>query len=426
MQDNHDQYQSLFWSLSMPLKYTGLMHNDFAGVTIGTGIGKNLQLQEMMLSMLSLGGKIFVLDYDGSLKNFCEILRGQYISFDPAKPISINPFSSLSFSGVSFENDKFSAEARDEFLASVFAILAHMVAANCGTTDLQQKILKRALAEVWEKQKNDTQIDDIASWLNSQPEFAARELGRMLFDYTTKGAYGAFFTGDAAVDLNADIIMIETEHLRNSPDLMVVIIQTMLARINHSLLKSNISKPSLIIINEQIQALGSKSAGGTGMLEQLKALFTKNVTTEQVTEEVLPQKPVTDIGKVTKIKEWSYDPTYIQEEAINYRKSVIPAGTKVNLLENAAWGMRLLFIDGEVEEQVAWASTQEGRVMLVGGGIHSKLAIVLGREAFSDQSGVLQKRYNIKNVPAIVEQEGAMLSVKEIKILRKKGGVDKN
>lgn len=191
------------------------------------GSGKSVLMQEMMLSVLGVGGRVFVLDYGKSFKNLCQVLSGNYIEFDPSNAISINPFSE-----VPTGSDKASSDARSDFLASFPITLATMAAPKSGTTDLQQTNLAKALKACWDKKQNNTEIDDIADWLLEQKDNqVANDLGRMLFNYTTDGPYGGFFTGKAEVTIDADIVVIETDHLRNYPDLMAVVTQIMITHI---------------------------------------------------------------------------------------------------------------------------------------------------------------------------------------------------
>ena len=60
------------------------------------GSGKSVFMQELMLTVLGIGGKVFVLDYGRSFKRTCQILQGTYIEFDLKEPISLNPFSEVS------------------------------------------------------------------------------------------------------------------------------------------------------------------------------------------------------------------------------------------------------------------------------------------------------------------------------------------
>lgn len=219
------------------------------------GSGKSVLMQEMMLTILGVKGKVFVFDYGKSFKNLCQELGGNYIEFNPSQPVSINPFSE-----VPTGEDKISAEARTDFLASFPITLGTMAAPKFGTTDLQQTLLTQALRESWDLKGVDTQIDDIAAWLLTQDNLVANDLGRMLFNYTKDGAYGGFFAGKAELTLNADIVVIETDHLRNFPDLMAVVTQVMITHINHTMAKGKTDKPNLIVFDEMAKTLKSPLA----------------------------------------------------------------------------------------------------------------------------------------------------------------------
>jgi conjugal transfer ATP-binding protein TraC len=221
---------------------------NIAGVS---GSGKSVLMQAMMLDVLGIGGKVFVLDYGKSFKNLCEVLEGNYIEFNPSRPISINPFTSIPTG-----NDRVSTEARADFLASFPITLATMAAPKEGTSDLQQTNLDRALKECWDARGNDLRIDDIADWLGKQENNnVANDLGRMLFKYTNKGAYGGFFSGKAEVSLNADIVVIETDHLRNYQDLLAVVMQIMMTHINATMAKGRMDRVNLLVFEEIMKTL---------------------------------------------------------------------------------------------------------------------------------------------------------------------------
>ena len=116
-------------------------------------------------------------------------------------------------------------------------------------------------------------------------------------------------------------------------------------------------------------------------------------------------------------RSWTYDPTLIQIEPIldHQGKVIVAAGTTINPLDQVSWGKPLLLIDGEDSEQIEWAIKQQGEIVLINGSpiILSKQ---LEREVFFDQGGLITERFNIEAVPAIVEQEGNLLKVSEVKI----------
>ncbi|MDC0864369.1 TraC family protein [Rickettsiaceae bacterium] len=220
-----------------------------------SGSGKSVLMEEIMLSTLGLGGKVFVLDHGKSFKKICKELNGNHIDCDPSRPISINPFSN-----VPTGTDRVSTEARADFLAYFPITLSTMAAPKEGTSDLQQSFLSQALREVWNQKQTKTEIDDIADWLLNHETETAKNLGRMLFNYTSEGAYGGFFKGKAEVTLDADIVVIETDHMRNSKDLMAVVIQIMTTHINNTMAKGRTDKPNLLVFDEMKKTLKSPLA----------------------------------------------------------------------------------------------------------------------------------------------------------------------
>ena len=170
------------------------------------GSGKSVFMQELMLSVLGVGGRVFVLDYGRSFKRTCLLLGGNYIEFDVKNPISINPFSEIPAGG-----SEDSIEAQVDFLASFPSILATMAAPQYGTNDLQQPVLQKALIAVWQEKGSKAEVTDIANWLLKRDESYAQELGNMLFPFTRDGQYGKFFSDKAKLSLSSDIVVIETE-----------------------------------------------------------------------------------------------------------------------------------------------------------------------------------------------------------------------
>jgi conjugal transfer ATP-binding protein TraC len=105
------------------------------------------------------------------------------------------------------------------------------------------------------------EITDIAHWLSQREETYAKELGNMLFPFTANGQHGRFFSGKAKLSLNADIVVIETDHLRSVPELLAVVVQVMIVHINQSMVKGNRNRPGLIMIDEAWKLLAGKRSG---------------------------------------------------------------------------------------------------------------------------------------------------------------------
>lgn len=183
--------------------------------------------------------------------------------------------------------------------------------------------------------------------------------------------------------------------------------------------------------------------------------------------------PVSGIESATEDRVFYFDPSYTLDKdvVLPCGKILHKAGTKVNPLEHEDLNRRLFFIDGRQEAQVLWLkeildgrllaqekkeqdekargreqkhqSAQsdkknqgdlkvrietkidpkmvlvEDRVILVGGSVF-KLKEILGEshadKVYFDQAGELTTKFGIRVVPAVVEQEGLVLRLKEIKL----------
>ena len=252
--------QLMFWSPFGPalIPQQGVMiqpNENFNLCVAGvSGSGKSVFLQEIMLSILGVGGKVFILDYDRSFQRTCQILKGNYIAFDLQRPVSLNPFSEISEKQADFED-------RTVALANISSVLASMAAPLDGVTDLQNEALQEALAAVWEAKKSKAEITDVADWLLKQKDDGDKNLGRMLYPFTNRGKYGKFFSGPAGISLNNKIVVIETENLRAETELLSVVIQMMIVHINQAMIKGDRKHPFLIMIDEAKKLLTGKASG---------------------------------------------------------------------------------------------------------------------------------------------------------------------
>lgn len=231
-------------------------HNYNVCIAGQSGSGKSVFMQELMVSTLGIGGKVFVLDFGRSFERTCKLLKGQHIEFDLRRPISLNPF--LKIPNGHLDED---AALRHEMLAAIKPILQVMVAPTKGTEDKHNSRLERALKDAWNRYKQATTIDHIYQSLIVDPNPNYRELGDMLFSFTREGDYGKFFSGKTQASLDGDLVVIETDHLRSFPHLMAVLVQMMILQINQTMARGNRQQPFLIIIDEAWKLLTGKDTG---------------------------------------------------------------------------------------------------------------------------------------------------------------------
>ena len=139
---------------------------------------------------------------------------------------------------------------------------------------------------------------------------------------------------------------------------------------------------------------------------------------------------VKGIKKTTKVRSFTFDPTYILLEDIYLPSGELlhPAGTKVNPLDYMDLDRKMIFTDETDKEQVSWLKNQilefsriknfkeEELVIILVAGSPLKLQEEINKKIYFDQNGELTSRFNIKQVPAIAEQEGKLLRISEIDI----------
>ena len=134
---------------------------------------------------------------------------------------------------------------------------------------------------------------------------------------------------------------------------------------------------------------------------------------------------VANIKRTQTAQSFTYDPSYVLGENIFLPNGTLlyPAGTRVNPLKHLKLDKKLIFIDGKDPLQIEWFKEQERSLNV---GKQDKLILIAGRpldlqkeldrEIYFDQAGVITTKFNIEQVPAIVEQEGTVLRIREVRI----------
>lgn len=153
-------------------------------------------------------------------------------------------------------------------------------------------------------------------------------------------------------------------------------------------------------------------AESSGILKKMQKQFQ-----EKVKARLLKPKAVSGISRTVESRTFYFDPTYTQSKDIKDAEGniLVLAGTTVNPLEELSWGEPLIFIDGEDQEQIDWAVVRQGKIVLVKGSV-LEISDQISRAVYFDQGGSLTNKFDIKQTPAIVEQEGLRLKIEEVKL----------
>jgi conjugal transfer pilus assembly protein TraW len=173
-----------------------------------------------------------------------------------------------------------------------------------------------------------------------------------------------------------------------------------------------IAEPSLL---EMI--LGKlRAAGEDGTLARLQ-----RESLARVRRGVEDPVPVTGLARTRHPRHFLHDPSIVVSEAIRDAdgRVSVPPGTVVNALDTVSLSQALLFIDARDGEQVARArkliDERQGKVkVILTGGSYLELMRRWQRPVFYDQQGSLSTKLGIRQVPALVTQDGRRLRIDEL------------
>lgn len=159
------------------------------------------------------------------------------------------------------------------------------------------------------------------------------------------------------------------------------------------------------------------------LLESGKLEDHQNIIAKKAKEQLNHPTPVKGLSKTTNPRSFTHDPSItVPYDLKDHEGRVFQAkGTKVNPLDTQEFKHPFLFVDGDDEEQVAWAicqhqtaeTTKKPKIVLVQG-TPIELSKKLNLPFYFDQAGVLVKKLGINQVPALVSQKAKVLLIEEI------------
>ncbi len=224
-------------------------------VAAGSGSGKSFMINSVLFDNWASGAFVRVVDIGDSYKKLCSITDGRYISFNRDSHIVLNPFSAI--------------RDIDEDLHIVSAIISQMVYSytNISPSEIEMSLIKTAVRTTWDQYENNGQIDHVHEFLlhelqeNTLKE-ASEHLARCLFDFTSKGTYGRWFSGQSTLDISKDrFVVLELEDLKEQKELFSVIILQLISYISGDLYRSDRTRKQIIVFDEAWQFLDKGSDG---------------------------------------------------------------------------------------------------------------------------------------------------------------------
>ncbi len=134
-------------------------------------------------------------------------------------------------------------------------------------------------------------------------------------------------------------------------------------------------------------------------------------------------KPVDGVRRTQDPRTYYFDPTVVANRRVTTPdgKVIVEPGQRYNPLDQVSLPQWLIFFDGRDPAQVRKAELllrqAEGKAKpILIGGSYIDIQKRWQRPVFFDQSGVLVRKFGIKQVPAVVTQEGKRLRIDELAV----------
>ncbi|WP_184090861.1 type-F conjugative transfer system protein TraW [Sphingomonas xinjiangensis] len=157
-----------------------------------------------------------------------------------------------------------------------------------------------------------------------------------------------------------------------------------------------------------------KGMESRGEIDRMNALFAKRAEAK-----IRRPTPVSGISPATDERVWNYDPTITIDKDVRDQKGnvIARAGQSVNPLDFVTMRQALVFVDGDSDAQMAWATKHYGdlkaKIILVKGSPIEEMT-ARQRRFYFDQEGRLTGKFGIRHTPAVAEQAGRVVRVSEV------------
>jgi conjugal transfer ATP-binding protein TraC len=211
-----------------------------------SGSGKSFLTNEIIVSYLTEGARIWVIDVGRSYQNLAETLDGDFMEFSAEKQICLNPFELI----------RSWAEEADV----VAGLVTAMAAPTEKLSDYQTAGLKRVLKAVWDDKGQAMTVDDIAERLCAEQDRRIVDVGEQLFPFTTRGEYGRFFNGQNNIRFAGDFTVLELEELKGRKHLQQVVLLQLIYQIQQEMYLGERDRPKIVIIDESWDLLSMGDA----------------------------------------------------------------------------------------------------------------------------------------------------------------------
>lgn len=213
-------------------------------IAAASGSGKSYFAQNLVVNYLAENARVWVIDTGYSYKKLALSLgsKATFIELQPDKPMCFNPFSDFLDSHGGEKKDF------DDELSSLVALFEKMVQQRDQLSDIAVSKLEAAIRSAFNDHQGHTTVVHVADYLSAQPkeDIVSHELAAKMQAFS-HGQYRQWFDGEATINLNSDLVVLELESLKSQPRLKDVILAMLIQKINHQMYMTRGRKKILLI-----------------------------------------------------------------------------------------------------------------------------------------------------------------------------------
>ena len=221
------------------LQFIDIFHNPAGGfsatVSAATGAGKSFFVNELIMSYLGIGSRVWVIDVGRSYEKLCNFVGGDFIVFEKESKTCINPFSKIQ-------------DLRDE-MPMLKSVLAQMVSKTEPLDELRLSYIEEAIQDCYAKKGTRMTVTDVAAYLSGQKDSRQTDLAQTLYPYTKDGAYASFFEGESNLSPTQNFVVMDLDELRSKKDLQEVVLLTLIYQIQQEIAKDRMQR-KIVVVDE--------------------------------------------------------------------------------------------------------------------------------------------------------------------------------
>ena len=243
-------------------------------ISAKSGSGKSFIANEIVNSAQATGSRVCIIDIGSSYENTCFLGDGQYIRFNSESGMCINPFSFIELksnieanSNLSPEEQLLAMEDLDDQITMLKSIF--LVSAGIGESDdnyqLADSYFEQAIISSLQKHQTNstytTVYDELLELAKVENNNMIKDLANSIKSYTKHGIFGKYFEGQANINLNNELMVLELEELQTKGNLKFIALLILMLKVTQDMYLAPRKQKKYCIIDEAWDLMAGGSTG---------------------------------------------------------------------------------------------------------------------------------------------------------------------